>query len=128
MNEETAHDTQQFISKRLSAIKSQRSTGELEDLALIIGMSFRAKRRLLFSCSFADGKSLGFALEKEISKMFLELAIMCKAVICCSYCDTAWSSHAFRLIMSVRSGLPVAKSVGREACQEEPESNPARHW
>lgn len=66
MNEETAHDTQQFLAKRLSAIKSQRSTGELEDLALVI-----------------DGKSLTFALEKEISKIFLELAIMCKAVICC---------------------------------------------
>ncbi|KAJ7647596.1 aminophospholipid-transporting P-type ATPase, partial [Roridomyces roridus] len=66
VNEETAHDTQQFLAKRLSAIKSQRSTGELEDLALVI-----------------DGKSLGFALEKEISKIFLELAIMCKAVICC---------------------------------------------
>ncbi|KAJ7072605.1 calcium transporting ATPase [Mycena amicta] len=66
VNENTAHDTQQFLAKRLSAIKSQRSTGELEDLALVI-----------------DGKSLGFALEKEISKIFLELAIMCKAVICC---------------------------------------------
>ncbi|KAJ7128986.1 calcium transporting ATPase [Mycena crocata] len=66
VNEETSHDTQQFLAKRLSAIKSQRSTGELEDLALVI-----------------DGKSLGFALEKEISKIFLELAIMCKAVICC---------------------------------------------
>ena len=31
----------------------------------------------------ADGKSLTFALEKEVSKTFLELAIMCKAVICC---------------------------------------------
>jgi phospholipid-transporting ATPase len=30
-----------------------------------------------------DGKSLTFALEKEVSKLFLELAIMCKAVICC---------------------------------------------
>ena len=30
-----------------------------------------------------DGKSLTFALEKEMSKIFLELAIMCKAVICC---------------------------------------------
>lgn len=37
MNEETAYDTQQFLQKRLSAIKNQRSTGELEDLALIIG-------------------------------------------------------------------------------------------
>ncbi|KAJ7076878.1 calcium transporting ATPase [Mycena belliarum] len=66
VNEENAHDTEQFLVKRLSAIKSQRSSGELEDLALII-----------------DGKSLGFALEKQISKIFLELAIMCKAVICC---------------------------------------------
>jgi len=33
----------------------------------------------------ADGKSLTFALEKELSKTFLELAIMCKAVICCVY-------------------------------------------
>ncbi|THH02278.1 hypothetical protein EW026_g541 [Hermanssonia centrifuga] len=65
INEETSHDTHDFINKRLTAIKNQRSTGELEDLALII-----------------DGKSLTFALEKEISKTFLELAIMCKAVIC----------------------------------------------
>ncbi|KAJ7287299.1 aminophospholipid-transporting P-type ATPase [Mycena rebaudengoi] len=66
VNEESSHDTKQFLEKRLSAIKNQRSTGELEDLALVI-----------------DGKSLGFALEKEMSKVFLELAIMCKAVICC---------------------------------------------
>ncbi|ESK93693.1 calcium transporting atpase [Moniliophthora roreri MCA 2997] len=66
VNEETAHDTEEFITKRLSAIKNQRSTGEQEDLALVI-----------------DGKSLTFALEKSISKVFLELAIMCKAVICC---------------------------------------------
>ncbi|EGO00863.1 hypothetical protein SERLA73DRAFT_167084 [Serpula lacrymans var. lacrymans S7.3] len=66
INEENAHDTQDFINKRLSAIKNQRSTGELEDLALVI-----------------DGKSLTYALEKELCKSFLELALMCKAVICC---------------------------------------------
>jgi phospholipid-transporting ATPase len=32
-----------------------------------------------------DGKSLTFALEKDVSKLFLELAIMCKAVMCCKY-------------------------------------------
>jgi len=37
VNEENAHDTQDFLTKRLSAIKNQRSTGELEDLALVIG-------------------------------------------------------------------------------------------
>ncbi|KIY53948.1 calcium transporting ATPase [Fistulina hepatica ATCC 64428] len=66
VNEETTSGTSDFINKRLSAIKNQRNAGELEDLALVI-----------------DGKSLAFALEKEVSKAFLELAIMCKAVVCC---------------------------------------------
>ena len=66
MNEENAHGTKDFITKRLSAIKNQQRSGEVEDLALVI-----------------DGKSLTWALEKDINKQFLELAIMCKAVICC---------------------------------------------
>ncbi|EIW54583.1 phospholipid-translocating P-type ATPase [Trametes versicolor FP-101664 SS1] len=66
VNEETAHETEDFLTKRLNAIKSQRNSGDQEDLALVI-----------------DGKSLTFALEKDISKIFLELAILCKAVICC---------------------------------------------
>jgi phospholipid-transporting ATPase len=40
VNEETAEGTREFLSKRLSAIQSQRSSGELEDLALIIGNLF----------------------------------------------------------------------------------------
>ncbi|KAG8926722.1 hypothetical protein FRC02_008714 [Tulasnella sp. 418] len=66
VNEENAHDTKEFITKRLNAINNQRKTGEQEDLALVI-----------------DGKSLTFALEKDISKTFLELAVLCKAVVCC---------------------------------------------
>ncbi|KAH8828098.1 calcium transporting ATPase [Flagelloscypha sp. PMI_526] len=66
VNEESSSETKAFLEKRLTAIKSQRSSGELEDMALII-----------------DGKSLTFALEKDLSKIFLELAIMCKAVVCC---------------------------------------------
>lgn len=66
INEESSHDTAELIAKRLAAVKAQRTEGDLEDMALII-----------------DGKSLSFALEKDISKAFLELAVMCKAVICC---------------------------------------------
>lgn len=40
VNEETGQATKDFISKRLVAIKNQRKTGEQEDLALIIGMSY----------------------------------------------------------------------------------------
>ena len=38
VNEESELATKEFISKRLSAITSQRKSGELEDLALVIGM------------------------------------------------------------------------------------------
>ncbi|BGP12149.1 hypothetical protein JCM10213_004714 [Rhodosporidiobolus nylandii] len=66
VNEDNAHDTRDFLIKRLEAVKNSRNAGDFEELALII-----------------DGKSLSFALEKELSKTFLELAVMCKAVVCC---------------------------------------------
>jgi phospholipid-transporting ATPase len=85
VNEENAHDTSEFLNKRLTAIKNQRSTGEQEDLALIIGLMVFTLAFNLFLTLGADGKSLGFALDKSLSKVFLELAIMCKAVICCEF-------------------------------------------
>jgi phospholipid-transporting ATPase len=39
---------------------------------------------------------LTFALEKECSDVFLELAIMCKAVICCMSIVSAKPSHTHR--------------------------------
>lgn len=67
VNEETASATRDNLQKKLDAIKTQGDgTIEMETLALII-----------------DGKSLTYALEKDMEKLFLELAIMCKAVICC---------------------------------------------
>lgn len=66
VNEETLEATKDNLSKKLSAIQSQAAgIAELETLALVI-----------------DGKSLTFALEKDIEKAFLDLAIKCKAVIC----------------------------------------------
>lgn len=67
INEESANDVRNNIQKKLDAINSQRAGGvELETLALVI-----------------DGKSLTYALEKDMEKLFLDLAVMCKAVICC---------------------------------------------
>jgi phospholipid-transporting ATPase len=67
INTETQAETVDLLNKRLFAIKNQRmGGGDVEELALII-----------------DGKSLTFALEKECSETLLELAVMCKAVICC---------------------------------------------
>ncbi|EED21926.1 phospholipid-transporting ATPase, putative [Talaromyces stipitatus ATCC 10500] len=67
VNEENASATRENLTKKLSAAQSQLSAGsEMEPLALII-----------------DGKSLTFALEKDMEKLFLDLAVLCKAVICC---------------------------------------------
>ncbi|KAG0289913.1 hypothetical protein BGZ98_003648 [Dissophora globulifera] len=66
-NEQTHWETKEFLETKVKAIKSTYQRGdEIEPLALII-----------------DGKTLGFALEKDIEKVFLELAVLCKAVICC---------------------------------------------
>lgn len=67
VNEETAEATRDNLQKKLDAIRTQGDgTIEMETLALVI-----------------DGKSLTFALEKDLEQLFLKLAIMCKAVICC---------------------------------------------
>ncbi|KAF4544743.1 Phospholipid-transporting ATPase [Lasiodiplodia theobromae] len=67
VNEENAEGTRDNLSKKLNAIKAQAdSQAELETLALVI-----------------DGKSLTYALERDMEKLFLDLAVMCKAVICC---------------------------------------------
>lgn len=67
VNEETAAATRDNLQKKLDAIRTQGDgTIEMETLALII-----------------DGKSLTYALEKDMEKLFLELAVMCKAVVCC---------------------------------------------
>ena len=65
INEETAEETRNNLAKKLEAVRSQANSADMETLALII-----------------DGKSLTFALEKDMEKLFLDLAVMCKAVIC----------------------------------------------
>ncbi|KAA6414048.1 MAG: phospholipid-translocating ATPase [Lasallia pustulata] len=67
VNEENSTATRDNLSKKLDAIRSQSAGGmEMDTMALVI-----------------DGKSLTYALEKEMEKMFFDLAVMCKAVICC---------------------------------------------
>ncbi|KAK5137840.1 hypothetical protein LTR08_006608 [Meristemomyces frigidus] len=67
VNEDDAAATRANIQKKLDAIRSQNAgNAEMETLALVI-----------------DGKSLTFALERDMEKLFLDLAVMCKAVICC---------------------------------------------
>ncbi|KAJ5542520.1 hypothetical protein N7535_004942 [Penicillium sp. DV-2018c] len=66
VNEESAEATRASLQKKMDAVMSQIVTGDAEPLALII-----------------DGRSLTFALEKDMEKLFLDLAVICKAVVCC---------------------------------------------
>lgn len=66
VNENSPQATRDNISKKLNVVQNHASgMVERETMALII-----------------DGKSLTYALEKDLEKMFLDLAINCKAVIC----------------------------------------------
>lgn len=88
VNEVTAHDTKDFLVKRLEAVKNSRNAGDFEELALVIGKLSVSFVDVDHADRFdtADGKSLSFALEKDLSKIFLELAVMCKAVVACECC------------------------------------------
>lgn len=67
INEENASATKDNIHKKLDAIRTQGDGSlTMDTLALVI-----------------DGKSLTYALEKDLEKAFLDLAVMCKAVVCC---------------------------------------------
>lgn len=66
INEESKNATRDTIAKKLNQIRGQKDQADQDVLALVI-----------------DGKSLTFALEKDLEKQFLDLAVMCKAVICC---------------------------------------------
>ncbi|KAJ3324656.1 hypothetical protein HDV06_006549 [Boothiomyces sp. JEL0866] len=91
-NETTHFETKEFLQQRLAQLKASLDIGnsafnkwkgfergvygdfkfdkdfgvDMEPMALII-----------------DGKSLNFALEDDVKDTFLELALLCKAVVCC---------------------------------------------
>lgn len=65
INEETMEATKASLTTKLRAIQAQAGGAEQESLALVI-----------------DGRSLTFALEKGLDKTFLDLAVLCKALIC----------------------------------------------
>lgn len=69
INKTNLTETESCIHEYLDQINIGRQNGtgiEMDQLALII-----------------DGKSLEFALDSRLDKLFLDLAMQCKAVVCC---------------------------------------------
>ncbi|KAL1915917.1 uncharacterized protein VTP21DRAFT_6305 [Calcarisporiella thermophila] len=66
-NENSHSEVKAYLEKKYAEISAIMKRGEeLEPLAVVI-----------------DGKALTYALEKDVEKVFLSLAVLCKAVICC---------------------------------------------
>ncbi len=111
VNEDSSDATRDNLSKKLNVVKGETDGGlELETLALVI-----------------DGKSLTYALERDMEKLFLDLAIRCKAVICWY---VAASSLSFDKVTphALQSRVSTAKSSGGQTCQETSQGNTSRNW
>ncbi|KAJ3102409.1 hypothetical protein HK100_004370, partial [Physocladia obscura] len=95
-NEETHFGTKEFLEQKLAAVKSglEPTESQRSNYQGFISLLPFCKRRFDKVNKDADhdaeplaliidGKSLGFALEDDIKFTFLELACICKAVVCC---------------------------------------------
>jgi phospholipid-transporting ATPase len=65
INEESHWETKESLEKKIQAMK-----GRVNPEAEVINI-------------YRSGRTLEFALEKDLEKTFLELATLCKAVVCC---------------------------------------------
>ena len=72
INEPTHFDTKNALEAKLKLVKDSRLPSRNEDGA----------QSEVFSL-IIDGKTLDYALEKDLEGLFYELGTLCKAVICC---------------------------------------------
>lgn len=94
VNEETSENTRKNIESKIKAIKDFKiSQSEIDTLALVI-----------------DGKSLGFALD-SFEELLLELACLCKAVICCRV-SPLQKALVVKMVKKYRSDLLLAIGDG----------------
>lgn len=99
-NEKTHFETKEFLEKKLIAVKTGLMGLGVEDedvkkgkySFLGIGFGGKKKNKLMSKneevdieplALIIDGRSLEFALEDDVKLIFLELATLCKAVVCC---------------------------------------------
>ncbi|KAI9143581.1 aminophospholipid-transporting P-type ATPase [Paraphysoderma sedebokerense] len=96
VNLDTHFETKEFLQKKLQEVQNIRPTDSdnNESLALII-----------------DGRTLDFALEKDMQKTFLDLASMCKSVICCRV-SPLQKALVVKLVKKYKSSLLLAIGDG----------------
>lgn len=96
-NEPTHFETKEFLEGQLAKLKGSTSNNEEEPFytryvnGIPYANIFQTKKKVQKKAMselenialVIDGKSLEYALEDDIKIIFLELAVLCKAVICC---------------------------------------------
>ncbi|KAI9099801.1 hypothetical protein DFS34DRAFT_507698 [Phlyctochytrium arcticum] len=91
-NESTHVETKEFLEKRLLAVKGGLGMGSPQRRLGFFDKLLRKKERRFDKDAevdleplalIIDGRTLDFALEDDIKLVFLELATLCKAVVCC---------------------------------------------
>lgn len=94
-NEDSVDGLRRLLENKLQALEDGRvRNAGVETLALII-----------------DGKTLNFALEKECEQMFYELAIKCKAIICCRV-SPLQKAQVVKLVKKRSSAITLAIGDG----------------
>lgn len=96
-NEATHFETKEFLEERLASVKSSTNSTRSSRHNLTYWSRFWRNFDISDNGKFdkeygvdaeplslvIDGHTLAFALESDICEIFLELAMLCKAVICC---------------------------------------------
>ncbi|KAJ1567878.1 hypothetical protein HK096_008327, partial [Nowakowskiella sp. JEL0078] len=73
-NEQSHYETKEFLEKKLLMVKNALAA---------IGVNHHEEEEDLPLALIIDGRTLDFALEPSIASIFLELATLCKSVLCC---------------------------------------------
>lgn len=119
INQETHHATLQLIQRKLEAVKRMNLLSQMPTFHQTGGIGGRKKRKQKLPSSLEqgnsrlaliiDGKSLDYALEKDVEPYFLELSCYCRAVICCRVSPL---QKALVVKMVKRNVLAVLLAIG----------------
>ncbi|KAJ1561416.1 hypothetical protein HK405_003976 [Cladochytrium tenue] len=95
-NEGTHYATKEFLEQKLLAVKAGACSEDAPPVAVSAGgfsrlwggaKKYKIDKNALPEAEplalIIDGRSLEYALEEDVKLIFLELACMCKAVVCC---------------------------------------------
>lgn len=96
-------------------LASQATRATLTAHCSSLGDSLRKENELAL---IIDGQTLKYALSFEVRQAFLDLALSCKAVICCRYTDKNTQKHPHKCISCHHCLNTQANDKPRSHCSD----------